>query len=435
MDSKGKEESSAKGPKRVITSELVRRSFGAPSSSINFKSFTLNLSGLGAEGVAKGALVEYAALRKLNLSSNAIKKLADAPQLLSWLNLKGNKVKSTQRLKVLKKLEQLVTLILSHNRLSVVRAEDLESLAKLGALVLDHNKLTSETLRLPRTLRALNTLVLSHNSIASLDGDMLRSLPNLKKLSVSGNELTAMPDVSHNLFLAELRVANNKIERIEGSGSASVTLLDVSGNAIETARAMRGIASFPRLSNFAAKGNPADPSEADVLPLLKNATSLRVYNGKKRDVPMTFAEKARRKELRRKRNLISNKFDAPDPTKMRNKPCSCGSGIKYKLCCEKKAKSKAAKVVVPAEGTAVASKRQRREPSSHSRFTSRDAKEREANEVKTTPGGTAAASAPPDAAAVAEVSQVTGEEEVKASKKRRSVAAMLKQKRGAFSAW
>ncbi|WP_415005773.1 SEC-C metal-binding domain-containing protein [Aestuariivirga sp.] len=33
---------------------------------------------------------------------------------------------------------------------------------------------------------------------------------------------------------------------------------------------------------------------------------------------------------------MSKKLHQPDPSKFRNKPCSCGSGIKYKLCCEKK---------------------------------------------------------------------------------------------------
>jgi hypothetical protein len=51
-----------------------------------------------------------------------------------------------------------------------------------------------------------------------------------------------------------------------------------------------------------------------------------------------FKRKWASKEERRKRNLVSDKLVKPDPSKPRNKPCACGSGLKYKMCCEKNSK-------------------------------------------------------------------------------------------------
>ena len=404
---------------KIITSALIARSFGGPSSVKDFRTFILNLSGLDAEGIEEDALEAFDhQLRKLNLSGNRIKTLRAVPPRVTWLNLKGNRIKSTKRLKAFRRLGDLVTLILSSNRIAEVRAEDLEGLVKLGALVLDHNRLTSATLRLPRTLRALNTLVLSHNSIESIDRDMLRSMPNLKKLSLSSNLLRALPDISCNARLSELRIAGNRIASLEGAGSGSLAMLDVSGNDISAIDALEGLASFPRLANLALKGNPVDASLADVIPFLKNGALLKVYNGTKRDVELSFAEKTRRKELRRKRNLVSTKFDAPDPTKIRNKPCACGSGIKFKLCCEKKGKksSNTKRIEHPGGGSNISSRAKRPRQEAIDVAPSGTRREEHANDDS-----------------IVEV--VINKAKASNNSKRGSVADMLKQRGGRFTAW
>jgi len=49
-----------------------------------------------------------------------------------------------------------------------------------------------------------------------------------------------------------------------------------------------------------------------------------------------FKDSTTRKQQLEKRHLLSTKLEAPDPEAVRNKPCACGSGVKFKMCCENK---------------------------------------------------------------------------------------------------
>ena len=114
-------------------------------------------------------------VRKLTLNSNALASLgalhAHAPNL-SYLSASGNAL-TTEGIREVHHLKQLVTLILSLNKLEKV-PRSLSRLPRLQALILNGNAIRKlPTLEIP----TLSALVLSHNELVSIPAGALAWLP------------------------------------------------------------------------------------------------------------------------------------------------------------------------------------------------------------------------------------------------------------------
>jgi Leucine-rich repeat (LRR) protein len=168
-------------------------------------------------------------VRKLTLNSNALASLgalhAHAPNL-SYLSASGNAL-TTEGIREVHHLKQLVTLILSLNKLEKV-PRSLSRLPRLQALILNGNAIRKlPTLEIP----TLSALVLSHNELVSIPAGALAWLPSLTKLSLSHNKLAAFPDVSKNPMLRELRLNGNELEAVPAmQENEDLVLLDVGSN-------------------------------------------------------------------------------------------------------------------------------------------------------------------------------------------------------------
>mmetsp|Transcript_19438 Transcript_19438/g.24762 ORF Transcript_19438/g.24762 Transcript_19438/m.24762 type:complete len:480 (+) Transcript_19438:119-1558(+) len=323
----------------------------------------LNLSKLGANKVDVNAFKGFPVLRKLDLSDNElvefpenafgkIGKCQDVAPLISWLKLTNNKL-GWRGIKPLSPLEHLVTLNLGNNCLARFPKVLSKRLVSLKALVLDHNEL--KEISISHKMTNLNSLVLSHNAITSIEVSSLKNVPNLQKLSISDNKLEVFPEaLTCCLQLAEVRIAHNKIATLPKDKSAfkvlaKLKLVDIGHNKLDTWKDIEFFSVLPDLVNINFGGNPiATESKAKTLQgyaaqvsNVLRSHSLKILDSKPVEKygikPLKiFENKWKQTELKRKKNLISNKLQEPDPSKPRNKPCSCGSGIKYKLCCEKK---------------------------------------------------------------------------------------------------
>lgn len=303
---------------------------------------TLDLSSLAATALASSALTGFACLRKLDLSGNALTELPDgafgtratsqkfAP-LLSWVNLSKNQLR-WKGLKPLAPLEHLVTLNLSDNKLSKFPKVLSRRLVKLKALVLSRNQLKS--FEVVHDMRNLNSLVLSHNRLASLEEDTLRHMPQLAKLSLSHNALKELPPVAACPLLAELRVAHNQLEAVTATfaGLKKLKLVDLGHNRLRDLEDLGRLKDISSLANLNVSGNPVTQrgeGEEDFAVIARKIvanlpnTSLRILNGKPLEkFGISMREKGQsnrfeRAQLKRKKNLVSNKLPKPDPSKPR----------------------------------------------------------------------------------------------------------------------
>ena len=169
-------------------------------------------------------LVDFPALKKLDLSYNQIRKFEGLDHLasLTELDLSGNQI---AKLEGLNALTSLTELDLSGNQI-----------AKLEGL----NALTS-----------LTELYLSGNQIAKLEG--LNALTSLTRLDLSGNQISKLESLASLTSLTRLDLSDNQIAKLEGLDSlSSSTWLDLSYNQI---RKLEGLDHLTSLRGLDLSGN------------------------------------------------------------------------------------------------------------------------------------------------------------------------------------
>lgn len=176
------------------------------------------------------------ALRKLDLSFNALRDLSQLPVAslpnLTELYLISNKIKAIGA--ALHSMPHLTFLELGDNRIRVMEGLD--------------------------NLPALTSLWLGRNKIAAIDG--LHNLPHLQILSLQSNRITQIPDMSHLApSLTELYLSHNGIEAMGHGLSAlrNLRVLDLSGNQIVV---VEGVEHLVALEEFWANDNMIESLEA-----------------------------------------------------------------------------------------------------------------------------------------------------------------------------
>ena len=191
-------------------------------------------------------LVDFPALKKLDLSYNQIRKFEGLDHLasLAELDLSYNQI---SKLEGLDGLTSLTVLDLSHNQIS--KLEGPASLTSLTRLDLSDNQISK--LEGLASLTSLTRLDLSGNQIAKLEG--LDSLTSLIGLNLSGNQLIKLEGLERLTSLIGLNLSDNQISKLEGLASlTSLTVLDLSYNQISK---LEGLASLTSLTRLNLVGN------------------------------------------------------------------------------------------------------------------------------------------------------------------------------------
>ena len=211
----------------------------------------------------KAWLVDFPALKKLDLSYNQIRKFEGLDHLasLTELDLSGNQI---AKLEGLNALTSLTRLDLSDNQ--IAKLEGLDSLTSLTELYLSGNQiakleglnaLTSLTglnlsgnqiskLESLASLTSLTRLNLSDNQIAKLEG--LNALTSLTGLDLRGNQIAKLEGLDHLTSLTRLDLSGNQISKLESLNAlTSLTELDLSDNQIATLEGLNALTSLTRL--------------------------------------------------------------------------------------------------------------------------------------------------------------------------------------------
>ncbi|KGN89867.1 hypothetical protein HR15_03680 [Porphyromonas gulae] len=165
-------------------------------------------------------------LTRLDLRGNQIAKLEGLDSLtsLTGLNLMRNQI---IKLEGLERLTSLTELDLSGNQ--IAKLEGLDSLTSLTELYLWGNQISK--LEGLDSLTSLTRLDLSDNQIAKLEG--LDSLTSLTGLYLKRNQLIKLEGLDHLTSLTGLNLSGNQISKLEGLDSlTSLTGLNLSGNQI-----------------------------------------------------------------------------------------------------------------------------------------------------------------------------------------------------------
>ena len=209
-------------------------------------------------------LIDFPALKKLDLSYNQIRKFEGLDHLasLTELDLSGNQI---AKLEGLNALTSLTRLDLSGNQIS--KLESLASLTSLTRLDLSDNQIAK--LEGLNALTSLTQLDLSNNQISKLEG--LDSLTSLTKLDLSYNQISKIDGLDHLTSLTQLDLSNNQISKLESlERLTSLTELDLSDNQIAK---LEGLERLTSLTGLNLSGNQISKLES-----LASLTSLtRLY--------------------------------------------------------------------------------------------------------------------------------------------------------------
>ena len=208
-------------------------------------------------------LVDFPALKSLDLSHNQISKLEglDGLTSLTGLYLSNNQI---SKLEGLDSLTSLIWLYLSNNQISklegldsltsliwlnlwgnqISKIEGLDSLTSLIWLNLWGNQISKiEGLD---SLTSLTRLNLRRNQISKLDG--LERLASLTTLNLSGNQISKLESLASLTSLTRLDLRRNQISKLDGlERLASLTTLNLSGNQISKLESLASLTSLTRL--------------------------------------------------------------------------------------------------------------------------------------------------------------------------------------------
>ena len=209
-------------------------------------------------------LIDFPALKKLDLSYNQIRKFEGLDHLasLTELDLSGNQI---AKLEGLNALTSLTRLDLSGNQIS--KLESLASLTSLTRLDLSDNQIAK--LEGLNALTSLTQLDLSNNQISKLEG--LDSLTSLTKLDLSYNQISKIDGLDHLTSLTQLDLSNNQISKLESlERLTSLTELDLSDNQIAK---LEGLERLTSLTGLNLSGNQISKLES-----LASLTSLTELN-------------------------------------------------------------------------------------------------------------------------------------------------------------
>ena len=244
-------------------------------------------------------LVDFPALKSLDLSHNQISKLEglDGLTSLTGLSLRNNQIR---KLEGLDSLTFLTGLSLSENQIR--KLEGLDSLTSLTELDLWGNQISK--LEGLDSLTSLTQLDLSNNQISKLEG--LDSLTSLTKLDLSYNQISKIDGLDHLTSLTQLDLSNNQIRKLEGLDSlTSLTELYLLGNQIIK---LEGLDSLTSLTVLDLLGNQI--SKIDGLDHLTSLTMLGLRRNK-----ISKLEGLDRLRVLRKLDISENKIQSVDDIK------------------------------------------------------------------------------------------------------------------------
>ncbi|MCE8171107.1 leucine-rich repeat domain-containing protein [Porphyromonas gingivalis] len=196
-------------------------------------------------------------LTGLSLSENQIRKLEGLDHLtsLTRLDLSYNQI---AKLEGLDSLTSLTELYLSGNQISKI--EGLDSLSSLTWLDLSYNQIAK--LESLDHLTSLTGLDLSGNQLIKLEG--LDSLTSLTGLYLRRNQLIKLEGLDHLTSLRRLNLSGNQLIKLEGLASlTSLTGLDLRGNQISN---LEGLKDLTQLQDLDVSGN--DIQSVDDIKLL-----------------------------------------------------------------------------------------------------------------------------------------------------------------------
>lgn len=159
------------------------------------------------------------------------------------------------------------------------------NLTQLKALILNNNHLVAfpPNASLPKSL---DTLVLSHNeSLTELPSAMLKKLSGLTKLSCSHTALHELPDLSECWALKEVRLASNRIFKLESITKKlplTVEIIDIGHNLIRDPKELERLFAFKKLTSLNIRGNltEEDADEVFLKRAMRELPDLRIFNGR-----------------------------------------------------------------------------------------------------------------------------------------------------------
>ncbi|XP_037080570.1 toll-like receptor 6 [Pollicipes pollicipes] len=288
--------------------------------------------------MAEGALDGLPALRRLDLSANALQtlpaELLRTTPRLTELRLADNRLASLTPT-MFRRLPQLLALDLAGNRLTSawVNSETFAGLVRLVVLDLSRNRLNQIDTSVFAGLYSLQSLQLHHNQIDALSPNAFATLSNLHTLVMSHNQLHRIDTLSLNgLFvLSTLALDNNVIDFIQTGAFANISdlqelslsdnrlthvpealrdlrllkVLDLGNNYISSVLGSQ-VSGMEQLVNLRLEGNVMTSVTHDVLSALPHVRVLNLANNRIRKVePGAFESNGAMEAIRLDANQLT----------------------------------------------------------------------------------------------------------------------------------
>ncbi len=222
----------------------------------------LNLSSNAIRALQDG-LSFYGELEELDLSANMFRHVGkgqfSSQEKMQTLNLSNNFIVALHQ-KSFVGPTALQTLDLSRNALEVLEDDAFFGLDSLLELRLGKNKIRSIAAGAFRGLGRLRMLNLEHNLLSSLDPDWMSPMGNLRFLFAAHNGVTGLADDSFKSLsaLREVRLSHNRLSDVGQfafRGSRAVDTLDLSHNLLTSVPTVP-LSQMPQLASLDLTGNP-----------------------------------------------------------------------------------------------------------------------------------------------------------------------------------
>ncbi|EFX90283.1 hypothetical protein DAPPUDRAFT_20910, partial [Daphnia pulex] len=242
-----------------LSNNRIQSISGQPFAGLDRLRF-LDLSGNALETIAPQVFAAPSGLRSLQLRSNLLEASQLVPPALGGLvrlqelDLGYNRLRGRLTSTFLQGLDNLLTLELTGNNLTLLKRGMLSGLKRLRTLRLARNQIDVIEDQSFLSLAALTSLDLSHNGVVAISGQSLSHL----------NDLTQL-DLSHNYLRA---VTSDLVD-----GLPSLESLDLTDNDISLVES-GALTNLPKLIHLSLTDNPlnCDCHMVDLARWLRNST-------------------------------------------------------------------------------------------------------------------------------------------------------------------
>jgi hypothetical protein len=258
-------------------------------------------------------------IQVLDISNNQIDQIAQLLQLefLLELNISNNKIKNVNWIEEEEKMQRLVVLNASNNKIIELPAVKLKKIERLDLSFNSISKVDKF-----EGNQQIKQLLLRDNKLKALT--FIKELPKLEILNLRDNEINALQGYADMPKLQKLNLRGNKIAKIEEIADlASLTTLNMCANKINSFEDIQKLFTYSKLSKLNLLENPIDADASKyfsieiliINPKLKRINKINVTQSELKEARLLAEMKWKKQEDARIQKELEEKMKEEEAKK------------------------------------------------------------------------------------------------------------------------